>query len=158
MALSVQDCEAMIEATEQNRVKLMIAYRLHFQKANLSAIETLQDGRLGEPRIFNSVFTMDVKDRDNIRLKRERGGGTLWDIGIYCINAARYLFQDEPQEVFAWTANRGDRRFREVEEMTGALLLHPDGAGASTLGARAPDPGRWRGSRPPSADLPYPGR
>jgi predicted dehydrogenase len=125
MALSVRDCEAMIEAAELNQVRLMIAYRLHFQRANLNAIEMLQQGRLGESRIFNSVFTMNVKDRGNIRLKRERGGGTLWDIGIYCINAARYLFQDEPQEVFAWTANRGDSRFREVEEMTSALLRFP---------------------------------
>jgi len=104
----------------------MIAYRLHFQRANLSAIEMLQQGRLGESRIFNSVFTMNVKDRDNIRLKRERGGGPLWDIGIYCINAARYLFQDEPQEVFAWAANNRDSRFREVDEMTSALLRFPD--------------------------------
>jgi glucose-fructose oxidoreductase len=125
MAPSVPDCDAMIEAAKRNQVKLMIAYRLHFQKANLTAIETLQRGQLGEPRIFSSVFTMDVKDRNNIRLKRERGGGTLWDIGIYCINAARYLFQDEPQEVFAWSANSGDSRFREVEEMTSAILRFP---------------------------------
>lgn len=129
MALSVRDGEAMIEAAKRNQVKLMVAYRLHFQKANLSAIDTLQDGRLGKSRIFNSVFTMDVKDPDNIRLKRERGGGTLWDIGIYCINAARYLFQAEPREVFAWTATSGEgreSRFREVEEMTSAVLRFPD--------------------------------
>jgi glucose-fructose oxidoreductase len=125
MALSVGDCEAMIEAAKRSQVKLMVAYRLHFQKANLSAIETLQEGRLGKPRLFNSVFTLDVKDPDNIRLKRERGGGTLWDIGIYCINAARYLFQAEPVEVFAWTASNGERRFREVEEMASAVLRFP---------------------------------
>jgi hypothetical protein len=52
--------------------------------------------RCGTARpIFNSLFTLDLKDPENIRLQRERGGGTLWDIGIYCINAARYLFQDE---------------------------------------------------------------
>jgi glucose-fructose oxidoreductase len=125
MAVDVLDCEAMIEATGDARVKLMIAYRLHFQKANLQAIETLKRGALGDARIFNSVFTMNVKDRNNIRLRRERGGGTLWDIGIYCVNAARYLFRDEPEEAFAWTANSGDRRFREVEEMTTAVLRFP---------------------------------
>jgi len=49
MALSVRDCEAMIEAAERNPVKLMIAYRLHFQKANLSAIAMLQQGRRVPP-------------------------------------------------------------------------------------------------------------
>jgi glucose-fructose oxidoreductase len=61
----------------------------------------------------------------NIRLRRETGGGTLWDIGIYCINAARYLFRDEPEEVFAYAASNGEKRFREVEEMTTAVLRFP---------------------------------
>jgi predicted dehydrogenase len=50
----------------------------------------------------------------------------LWDIGIYCVNAARYLFQDEPIEVFAFCANSGEQRFTEVDEMTGALLRFPN--------------------------------
>ena len=145
MALSVSDCESMIAAAERNEVKLMIAYRLHFQKANLAAIEALQAGKLGKPRLFNSVFTMDVKDPDNIRLKRERGGGTLWDIGIYCINAARYLFRAEPLEAFAWIANSGDRRFAEVEEMTGAILRFPEERLASfTVSFGAADVGFYR--------------
>jgi glucose-fructose oxidoreductase len=125
MEVTVEDCEAMIAAAETNGVKLMIAYRLHFEKANLKAIELLQSGRLGDPRVFDSVFTMQVKDEDNIRLQKRRGGGTLYDIGIYCINAARYLFRAEPEEVFATTANNGEPRFREVEEMTSALLRFP---------------------------------
>lgn len=125
MALTAKDCEAMIEAARANRVRLMIAYRLHFQKANLKAVELVESGRLGQPRFFSSVFSMQVKDEDNIRLKRERGGGTLYDIGIYCINAARYLFREEPEEVFAFSANNGERRFREVDEMTAAVLRFP---------------------------------
>ena len=85
----------------------------------------MKSGAIGEPRVFNSVFTMQVQE-GNIRLRRETGGGTLWDIGIYCINAARYLFRDEPEEVFAYTANNGEKRFREVEEMTSAVLRFPE--------------------------------
>jgi glucose-fructose oxidoreductase len=125
MAVTVEDCQAMIEAARQNRVRLMVAYRLHFQRANLKAVELVQSGKLGQPRVFSSDFTMQVRDPDNIRLQGERGGGTLYDIGIYCINAARYLFREEPEEVMAFTANGGDRRFREVEEMTTALLRFP---------------------------------
>jgi glucose-fructose oxidoreductase len=124
LALDEDECHDIIEACAERKVKLMTAYRLHFERANLEAIRLLQTGRIGEPRVFNSVFTMQIKE-GNIRLKKEFGGGTLYDIGIYCINAARYLFRDEPTEVFAWAANNGERRFRDVDEMTMALLRFP---------------------------------
>ena len=125
MAMTEKDCRAMIRACERKDVRLMIAYRLHFEKANLATIRVVQSGKIGEPRIFNSVFTMDVREGD-IRLRSETGGGTLWDIGIYCINAARYLFRDEPIEVLGASARRDTRRFAEVEEMFSATLRFPD--------------------------------
>jgi predicted dehydrogenase len=125
MAITEDECKAMIKATKDNNVKLMIAYRLHLEEANLQAIETVNSGKIGEPRIFNSVFTQQVES-GNIRVRKAIGGGTLDDIGIYCINAARYLFQDEPIEVFAVTANKGEERFAEVEEMTSAILRFPN--------------------------------
>ena len=121
MATTEEDCEAMIRATEEKQVKLMIAYRLHFNDANLHAVELAQSGELGELRYFSSLFGMQVK-AGNIRVRKDLGGGTLYDIGIYCINAARYLFRDEPIEVVGLTANDGEERFTEIEEMTGALL------------------------------------
>jgi len=124
MALTVGECQAMIRACRENRAKLMIAYRLHFEKANLKAIELAESGKLGNLRIFSSLFTMQVKE-GNSRLQKALGGGTLYDIGIYCINAARYLFQDEPVKVFANRASSDDVRFAEVEEMVGASLVFP---------------------------------
>jgi predicted dehydrogenase len=124
MAVTVEECEAMIKAAKDNGIKLMIAYRLHLEEANMQAVETLRCGQIGEPRIFNSVFTQQTVE-GNIRLEEETGGGTLNDIGIYCINAARYLFQDEPIEVFATSANNGEQRFNEVAEMTSAILRFP---------------------------------
>jgi predicted dehydrogenase len=123
MAVTEEECQEMIGAANA-RVKLMIAYRLHFEKANLQAVEIARSGKLGEPRFFSSVFAMQVKE-DNIRLKRELGGGTLYDIGVYCINASRYLFRAEPSEVFAFSVSGKDNRFREVDEMTGAVLRFP---------------------------------
>jgi predicted dehydrogenase len=125
MAVTAEECEDMIRACQASDVKLMIAYRLHFEEANLKAIEIVNSGRIGEPRIFDSVFTNQVKE-GNIRLRRETGGGTLYDIGIYCINAARYLFRSEPIEVFAKSANNGEERFNEIEEMTSAIMYFPD--------------------------------
>ncbi|HEV3263313.1 MAG TPA: Gfo/Idh/MocA family oxidoreductase [Gemmataceae bacterium] len=124
MAVTEEDCEAMIRACRDNDVRLMIAYRLHFEEANLKAIDIVQGGELGDPRLFNSVFTQQVR-AGNIRVRKEMAGGTLDDMGVYCINAARYLFRDEPVEVVAVTARSGEERFREVEEMTSAVLRFP---------------------------------
>ena len=106
MAVTVDECQRMIDACREAGVKLMIAYRLHFEPINLSAIELVARGRLGDPKFFNSSFSMRVKP-GNIRTQRELGGGTLYDIGIYCINAARYLFRAEPKEVMAVSVNSG---------------------------------------------------
>ncbi len=114
----------MIRAAQKHKIKLMIAYRLHFEEANLRAIEIVKAGKLGEPRIFSSVFGLQVKE-GNIRTQADLGGGTLYDLGIYCINAARNLFQNEPVEAFACAAARNDRRFKEIDEMTSAVLRFP---------------------------------
>uniref|UniRef100_A0ACD5GXP7 Gfo/Idh/MocA family oxidoreductase n=1 Tax=Desertifilum tharense IPPAS B-1220 TaxID=1781255 RepID=A0ACD5GXP7_9CYAN len=126
MAVTEDECEQMIQACNDNDVKLAIAYRLHLEPANMQAVEIVRSGKIGEPRIFNSVFTQQVTEEGNIRLRDVTGGGTLDDIGIYCINAARYLFQDEPIEVYAAAANKGEQRFAEVEEMSSAILRFPD--------------------------------
>ncbi len=125
MAITEAECETMIKACEDSAVKLMIAYRLHFEEANTQAVEIVRSGRIGESRIFNSVFTQQVES-GNIRVRKVVGGGTLDDIGIYCINAARYLFQAEPIEAFAVSANTGEQRFSEVEEMTSVILRFPN--------------------------------
>jgi predicted dehydrogenase len=124
MAVTEDECKRMITAAERNRVKLMIAYRLHFEEANLQVVEIVKSGRIGEPRVFTSIFTMQVEP-GNVRVRPELGGGTLYDIGIYCINAARYLFRDEPIEAIAASFNGGDPRFEGVDEATSAILRFP---------------------------------
>jgi predicted dehydrogenase len=121
MATTQDDCEAMVRVAARSNVKLMIAYRLHFNDANLHAVRVAKSGDLGELRYFGSLFGLQVKE-GNIRTRKDLGGGTLFDIGIYCINAARYLFRDEPIEVVGLTANNEEKRFAEIEEMTGAIL------------------------------------
>lgn len=125
MATSEEECAQMIQACASANVKLMTAYRLHFEEANLEAIEIAKSGKLGNVRAFNSVFTMQVKD-GNTRLRGDLGGGPLNDIGIYCLNASRYIFQDEPIEVSAFSASRDDdRRFDEVEEHLSVIMRFP---------------------------------
>ena len=107
LAVDERECRAMIAACKRHGVRLMTAYRLHFERATLQALESVGKGLIGEPRLFVSSFTMKVEERDNIRLNSHaQGGGTLYDIGVYCINAARHLFRAEPVEVHAMTAGR----------------------------------------------------
>jgi predicted dehydrogenase len=126
MAPTEEDCRAMIDACREANVKLMVAYRLHFEEANLMAVDLARRGKLGELRYFASVFSLPVQE-GNIRTNpTEQGGGPLYDIGIYCINAARYLFQDEPTEVVALAASRrGDERFASTDEQVAATLRFP---------------------------------
>lgn len=126
IATTVADAVSMMRAADRNDVKMMVAYRLHFDPGNLKAIEIAQSGKLGELRIFNSLFSYQLTDPTNIRLQAEQGGGPLLDIGVYCLNAARYLFRDEPVECFAWTMNSSDERFSEVEEMMAVTLRFPE--------------------------------
>src|SRR5262245_62934587 len=102
----------------------MIAYRLHLERANMIAVELARSGKLGRLRMFNSLFALQVREGD-IRVRRKMGGGSLYDIGIYCINAARYMFQDNPVEAFAFSVNGTDPRFQKIDEMSGALLRFP---------------------------------
>jgi glucose-fructose oxidoreductase len=124
LALSERECQKMITTRKRSRVKLMTAYRLHFEKSNLEAVKIARSGRIGELRYFSSIFSMQAR-APNIRLDLEMGGGPLWDRGVYCINAARYLFGEEPLEVLGVTAAGRDKRFREVEEMVSATLRFP---------------------------------
>lgn len=128
MAVTTEDCYSMMNEAEKHNIQFMIAYRLHFEAANLEAIKRAQSKRIGDLKIFNSIFTLQVKDQNNIRLDVvERGGGPLYDIGIYCINASRYLFKSEPLEVFATATSSKDSRFRRNDETISCILKYPEG-------------------------------
>jgi glucose-fructose oxidoreductase len=125
LAVTEADCRAMIAACKRHGVKLMTAYRLHFERATLQALrDAAGNGLIGEPRLFVSSFTMKVEP-PNIRLESAMGGGTLYDIGIYCINAARHLFRAEPIEVAAMSAGVGRGKGSDVEESATCTLRFP---------------------------------
>jgi predicted dehydrogenase len=145
LATTVAECEAMIAAAAEAGVFLMTAYRLHNEPGTLEALEIIRRGEIGDPRIFNSVFSFQ-SGPDNHRLKAEHWGGPLQDIGVYCLNAARQAFGCEPVEAVAATVHgAGDPRFREVEETIAATLRFPGDRIATFLasfGAHATD--HWR--------------
>ncbi|HUJ26655.1 MAG TPA: Gfo/Idh/MocA family oxidoreductase [Myxococcales bacterium] len=125
LAISEEECRRIISACEAAGVKLMTAYRLHYEPANLEVVRLIEEGAIGEPRLFDSSFSYQVKE-NNIRTSAERGGGPIWDIGIYCLNAARYVFRDDPVAIAALRADRrDDPRFAEVHEGMSVLLKFP---------------------------------
>lgn len=136
MAPTVAECEQMIAACRQADRKLMIAYRAQYEPYNREAIRLCRGGELGRLKIITSDHgrIADPSDpADRWRLNRElSGGGSLPDIGIYALNATRYLTGEEPIEVSARIfSTPGDPRFREVEESVVFTLRFPSGVLAS---------------------------
>src|SRR5688500_5961098 len=125
MATTVAECRRMIAACRKAEAKLMVAYRLHFETATLAAIELARKGQLGDLKYFTSAFSMRVR-RGDIRTQAAYGGGTLADIGVYCINAARNLFRTEPTAVSAVSVNSGVAGLSEIDETTAATLRFGD--------------------------------
>jgi len=126
LAATVADCRSMLQTAADAKIKLMTAYRLHFEQANLRAIERLRRGEIGDPRIFSSLFSQQVREGD-IRTRADLGGGALFDLGVYCVNAARYLFQDEPIEATAVQVEGEKPRFSGTDALTSVILRFPEG-------------------------------
>lgn len=127
LADTARDAALMTAVAKHNGVLLMTAYRLHFEPSTLAALELVRSGKIGELRYFNSSFSYQLTDDENIRLDASRAGGPVLDIGIYCLNACRMLFGDEPTEVSAFLSHGQDPRFREVEESGAVILRFPRG-------------------------------
>ena len=125
MAVTEEECRAMIRACDDAGVRLMIAYRLHLEPANLEVVDRVTSGVIGRTRLFNATFTQQVEEGDIRLMPPEKGGGPLYDIGVYCINAARYFFRAEPESVWATRATRAQDRFDNVSEMMSCVLRFP---------------------------------
>jgi len=133
MANSVAECRQMIDACRKAGRQLMIAYRSQYEALDRTLLKMIREKKLGALKEFNSVNSQNMGDPQHWRLKKAMaGGGALPDIGIYCINAARFLSGEEPSEVFGsiWSTP-GDARFREVEESCQFVLRFPSGFAAT---------------------------
>ncbi len=130
MAVSVAECEAMIAACRKADRKLMIGYRCHFEPFNLEAMRLARSGVAGKIRYVRTEHGFTQGDPSKWRLKRAlSGGGSLMDMGVYSLQAARYMTGEEPIAVTAReSTDRSDPRFREVEDMIEWTLEFPSGA------------------------------
>jgi len=121
LAVTDAECDRIIRACRDHRVKLMTAYRLHFEPLSLEILGRVRRGDLGDLRYFTSSFSMQAIP-GNIRTRHATGGGTLYDLGVYCINAARLLFAAEPTQVFAYSIAGARSDMPEVDDTTAAVL------------------------------------
>jgi len=134
MAVSVKECEAMIAASRAARRLLMIGYRSRFEPYNRLAIDLARGGHVGRTRIITAEHGFDAQPNQWRLDRRLSGGGSLMDIGIYSLNAARYLTGAEPVEVSAVEAtDRTDPRFRTVEDRIDFMLRFPSGVIANCV-------------------------
>jgi len=129
MANTSAECQQMIDAAKSTGKKLMIAYRCHFDPYNLKAIDICRTQQLGKPRLIVTDHCFHLADANAWRLnKKLAGGGALLDVGIYGLNATRYLSGEEPVSITAQLIeNPDDPRFKEVEEGVVWTMRFPSG-------------------------------
>jgi predicted dehydrogenase len=142
MATTVSEAEAMIAACKAAQVKLMIAYRLHYEPMHLKAVKLIKDGMLGKVETINGAFGFDSPPGLWRLNKSLAGGGSLFDVGIYVVNACRYLTGEEPVKFTGVTSTIDqDGRFDTVEENVSWTLKFPSGTvatGSCTYGTQMP--------------------
>jgi predicted dehydrogenase len=143
MATSVEDCRRMIEACRANGVRLMIAYRKYFEPGSVALKKLVTSGKLGRLRHMFSAYTEEVdpgKAKTWQLNQKLAGGGSLMDIGIYCVNTMRWVAGSTPIDATAYRWTDAPKRFREVEDNIAFRLTHPDGLvcqGTSSYSSKA---------------------
>ncbi len=129
MEVNVQNCQDMIDACKAADRKLSLGYRLHFEPYNKEMM------RLGQKQVYGKVIEIDCAngytyggDPNNWRVKKAlAGGGGLMDMGVYCIQATRYVTGEEPSYVTAREEKTRPEVFREVDETIFFELEFPSG-------------------------------
>ena len=132
MALNTDECARMIAACSQNNVKLSIGYRCQFHPVHQEIIRIGESKELGATKVINANFGFRIGNPNQWRLRKElAGGGALYDVGVYCIQAARYATGEEPVSVTAQEIKTDPVKFNEVDETILWQMKFPSGAIAS---------------------------
>jgi predicted dehydrogenase len=142
LAVSEDEALAMIAAARRANVFLMTAYRLHHEPGTVAVLEHIRANAIGRPLFFQSVFSFQTSP-GNHRLSAAAWAGPLQDVGVYCINAARHIFAEEPIEAMAMSHRpANDARFGDIDASVAAMLRFPSGGLAqfvASFGASAVD-------------------
>jgi predicted dehydrogenase len=133
MANSAQECQSMIDACQKADRKLMIAYRIQYEPHHRVVREMIQKEQFGKVKSIMANNGQNSDNPDHWRFKKAlAGGGSLPDVGLYCLNTIRYLLGEEPTEVVGYVhSTPNDPRFKEIEEQVNWLMKFPSGVQTS---------------------------
>ena len=147
MANTPAECRQMIDAAKAADRRLMVAYRLRYEPYTQALIKSVRDEEMGPLRLVLADAGFSIGDPKQWRLRKAMaGGGSLMDIGIYALNAARYITGEEPVAVQAMQhSTPGDPRFTEVEENVAFQLRFPSGVLANCTSSYGSPLNRFRG-------------
>lgn len=101
MAIDAKEARHTIDTCRAEGVLFMEAFMYQFHPQYQRIREIMASGQIGEPRLIRSAFTFPLSNRDDIRFSQALAGGSLMDVGCYCIHSARLLFGEEPVSVLA---------------------------------------------------------
>jgi predicted dehydrogenase len=124
LALSVAQAEDMARACASAGVKLAEAFMYRHHPSWVEAVRLVRGGAIGELQVVQSFFSYYNDDPANIRNQVEHGGGAIMDIGCYCVNLSRMLFDAEPTRIEA--SVRRDPEMG-IDIVSSALLEFPGG-------------------------------
>jgi len=132
MEVSPEKCQQMIDACKAAGKQLAIGYRLHFEPNNLECVRLAREKVFGELRYIEAGFGFAIGDPAQWRLKKElSGGGPMMDVGIYALQAMRYISGEEPVSVSAIANTLDTVKFRDIEESLVWQMNFPSGVLAS---------------------------
>ncbi len=128
MANSSQDCREMIAACRQHDRKLAVGYRCQFEPHHQHCLELARSHKYGPLKVIEAGFGFKIGDPNQWRLKSDlAGGGALMDVGIYALQACRYLTGEEPVEITAQETKTDAKKFAEVDETITWTMTMPSG-------------------------------
>lgn len=132
MANTAAECREMIAACEQQQRQLGIAYRCQFDPLHEKCMQFVRDKTFGDLKLIEAGFGFRIGNPDQWRLKADlAGGGALMDVGVYALQACRYLSGEEPIEIIAQEVKTDPVKFAEVDETIAWSMKFPSGAIAS---------------------------
>lgn len=129
MAVTVEDCQAMIDVCKKNKVSLSIGYRNQHEPNTLAYQKIVKEGKLGKVKSVDCAAGYRENRTDHWKQKEELGGGVIFDMGVYAIQGARLGTGKEPIAVKSakvWT-ERPQIYKNGLGEIVEAELIFPDG-------------------------------
>jgi len=128
MAVSSAECRSMIDACKTARRKLAIGYRCQFEPHHQECMRLARTERFGSLKMIDAGFGFRIGDPTQWRLKKKMaGGGALMDVGIYALQACRYLTGEEPRTITALETKTDHEKFAEVDETLTWSMTFPNG-------------------------------